>query len=125
MTTHTAAPAVPTTRRILGATAAGVALLLTLWVLGTALEDGADHAPWGLFIVFVTPYLIGLALLRPAPQVAAALLGMLQLIFVTATVVGLARDPFDMWAWAAYLVYLGVPVAVAGLVAAVRVLLGR
>jgi hypothetical protein len=125
MTTHTAAPAVPTTRRILGATSAGVALLLTLWVFGTAFGAGADQAPWGLLIVFVPPYLIGLALLRPVPRVAAVLLGMLHLTFVTATVVGLARDPFDMWAWAAYLVYLGVPLAAAGLVAAVRVLLGR
>jgi hypothetical protein len=125
MTTHTAVPAAPTTRRILGASAAGVALLLTLWVLGTALEGGADHAPWGLLVVFVPPYLIGLALLRPVPRVAAALLGLLHLIFVIAVVVGLARDPFDIWAWAAYLVYLGMPLAVAGLVAAVRVLLGR
>src|SRR3982750_2986626 len=107
MTTHTAAPAVPTTRRILGASAAGVALLFTLWVLGPALEAGADKAPWGLLAVFVPPYLIGLALLRSAPRVAAALLGMLHLVFVTATVVGLAQDPLSMWAWAAYLIYLG------------------
>jgi hypothetical protein len=125
MTTQTAAPAVPTARRILGTSAAGVALLLILWVLGTALQGGADHAPWGLLIVFVPPYLIGLALLRPAGRVAAVLLAVLHLIFVVVTVLAFARDPFDIWAWASYLVYLGVPLALAGLVAAVRVLLGR
>ncbi|MEV6495117.1 hypothetical protein AB0M20_41825 [Actinoplanes sp. NPDC051633] len=125
MTTHAAAPAVPTARRILGAGAAGVALLLTLWVLGTAREGGAESAPWGLLIIFVPPYLIGLALLRPVPRVAAVLIGVLNLIFVVATVAALIRDPFEMWAWAAFLVYLGVPLAVAGLAAAVRIVLGR
>jgi hypothetical protein len=94
-------------------------------VLGTALEAGAGRAPWGLLIVFVPPYLIGLALLRPAPRVAAVVLAVLHLIFVVSAVVAFARDPFDTWAWAAYPFFLGVPVAVAGLVAAVRTLLGR
>jgi hypothetical protein len=125
MTTHTAAPAVPTARRILGASAAGVALISTLWVLGTALEAGASKAPWGFLIVFVPPYLIGLALLRPVPRVAAALLGTLHLVFAIACAASVTQDGFEMWTWPAYVVYLGTPIAVAGVVAAVRVLLGR
>jgi len=125
MTTHTAAGPAPTARRILGASAAAVALLVALWVIGTAIEAGTDRAPWGLLIVFVPPYLIGLALLRRAPRVAAALLAVLHLIFVVSAVVAFARDPFDMWTWAAYPFLVGVPVAVAGVVAAGRTLQGR
>jgi len=126
MTTHTTAPAVPTPRRILGASAAGVALLATMWVLGAAFEAGAAKDPWGFLAVFVTPYLLGLALLRPAPRVAAVLVGLVHLVFAIVAILAIARDPFDMWGWAAYLlVYIGAPLAAAGLVAAIRVLLGR
>jgi hypothetical protein len=125
MNTHTLRRPVLTSRRILGWSAAGIAGLSAVWVLSLAALDAAD-APWGFLAIFVTPYLIGLAVLRRLPRVAAVIIGLFHLVFATACAISIARDPFDMPGWAGYLlVYIGTPLSVAGLVAAVRVLFNR
>jgi hypothetical protein len=96
-----------------------------VWVLSLAALDAAN-APWGFLAIFVTPYVIGFALLRRSPRIAAVIIGVFHLVFGTVCALSVIRDPLDVPGWAGYpLLYIGTPLAVAGLVAAVRVLFNR
>ena len=112
-------------RRLLGRLAVAIAGLGLLKFLGLLIEAGPTQAPWGFLLVVVAPFLIGRILLSAYPRIGAVVVGVMATAAATLSGAVLIQGSLEPY-WGDYLlVFIGGPLSLVAIVAAIRVLRGH
>jgi hypothetical protein len=92
---------------------------------GIMLEAGPANSPWVFLLVLVVPFLVGPLLLPSRPRAGAVVIGVTAAFLVALSATVLVTRTLEPYLGDYLLVFLGGPLALVGVVMAVRVLRGR
>lgn len=113
----------PSSKTILSVGAAALAVLGLVKYVALLAADGFDpaRAPWGFLLVFVVPFAIGSALVHRMPRLAAVLIGLFGAGLLAFVLGAIVQNGPILEHWSDYLVvYVGGPISVAVIVAAIQ-----